>query len=187
MTTDSNLAAFKSTIRKKMVKLKIAGSMVLPETSLSDFDYRQLKAEAEKLEISETNLRKLIDEVRDSISLQPKKEIRYKVLLHEIPFGQHIWMNTKDEKGEAIEELVFIGENRFILIHHERGSLKINDELRAMLFPWEVGGFVDFEVFRDNKRVTYSDDLTIYRTRPIKEIVFMNPQFDYEQLISFDE
>jgi len=187
MISDSSLNTLKTTIRKKLVKLKITTGIVTPEVSLSDSDYRQLKTEAERLEISESKLRGLIEEVRDTITLKPKEEIKYKILLKEIPLGQHVRINTKDDKGEAIEELVFIGENRFFLIHHERGSLKINDELKAITFPWEVGGFIDFEVFRDGKRISHGEDLTIYRTRPIKEIVFLHPQFDYEQLVSSDE
>lgn len=179
---DQQLVNFKTFIKKKLVKLKFSNGHIHTEISLSDYDYRILKAEAFKLNLPEHELQKMIEDVKQTIKLDPKVEIKYKVLLNELTIGQHIRIITRDDRGEAIEEFIFLGENRFLLIYHERGALQITDELRALTSPWDVGGFIDFEVFRNGKKITHDDDLTVYRTRPIKEIQFLVPPLEYDQL-----
>lgn len=184
---DQQLVNFKTVIKRKLVKLKFSNGQIQTEISLSDYDYRILKAEAFKISLPEYELQKLIEDIKQTIRLDPKVEIKYKVLLNEISLGQHIKILTRDTRGEAIEEFISLGENRFLLIYHERGALQITDELRALTSPWDVGGFIDFEVYRSGKRVTHDDDLTVYRTRIIKEIQFLVPPLEYDQLFLSEE
>jgi hypothetical protein len=175
--------ALKKQIRKKLVKLSINNGIPEIKMSLSESDYKSLIADSSKISVKEEELKKIIEEVRGSVKLDPKPENKYKVLLKEIKIGQHIKLVTRDEKGEAIEELIYLGENKFFLLNHERGSLIITDELKALNFPWEIDGYIDFEVYRNNERFVFNNELTVYRTKKLKEIYFMKPPDEFDQIL----
>lgn len=149
---------------------------------LTNKEYIEIEKEAKKYEVSKNILNELIQESIDKISLGPKIEEEFKVLPKDLVLGQHIKLFTDDGNGVAIEELIFIGDNRFILINHERGSLLINDELKNLTSPWNIGGYVDFEVYRDDKKVIHENKYSIYRTRKLIKIQLLIPQFDYHSL-----
>ena len=175
---NKNVSTLKGFIKKKLVKdvsFDIE-SNISKQISLTDKEYNEVRRESEKYDLSKSDLNKLIKEVSDNLSLAPKIEELYKVIPTELKLGQHIKLYTTDEKGEAIEELIYMGESKFTLISHERGALLPNDELKTITSPWNVEGLIDFEVYRDNKRVIEGKDFSIYRTRRIKKIQLLTPQ-----------
>jgi hypothetical protein len=181
----------KSLIKYKLVNFKesvldILDGKIDLKVSLSDEDFRFLEKEALKINIKREELIRYIDEVRASINFAPEIKTQFKIMPTEIPLGQHIKLVTYDEKGEAIEELISIGDSHFVLIYHERNSLRLTDVLKSRTSPWNVGGYIDFEVYRNNERVTVGK-LSIYRTRTIKQMLYLNPQIDYDKLLLSDE
>jgi hypothetical protein len=181
----------KSLIKYKLVNLKesvldILDGKIDLKISLSDEDFRFLEREAQKVNISRVELIRYIDEVRATINFSPEIRTQLKIIPAEIPLGQHIKLVTSDEKGEAIEELIYIGDNHFVLVYHERNSLRLTDVLKSRTSPWNVGGYIDFEVYRNNERVI-NGKLSIYRTRIIRQMAYLNPQIDYDKLLLSDE
>ncbi len=148
--------------------------------ALTDHDYRLLKKETEKIQISKYELDKLIDQVRSEIKFEPKVNEVKKVIPNELKMGQHIRLITRDEKGEALEEMIYIGEFNFVLTKHERGSLELLDELKSETSPWNLGGFIDFQVYRNGERIVKNENLSIYRTKRLTSIQLLDPQFDFE-------
>lgn len=182
----------KSLIRFKLINLKesvldIMDGKIDLNISLSDEDFRFLEKEAQKVNISRQELIKYIDEVRASINFAPEIRTQIKIIPGDIPLGQHIRLVTSDEKGEAIEELIHIGDNHFVLVYHERNSLRLTDVLKSRTSPWNVGGYIDFEVYRNDDRVIVNEKLSIYRTRPIRQMAYLIPQIDYDKLLLSDE
>jgi len=179
----------KTNIRERLLNLKTnnfsySNNTIKLSLSLSDADYKSLIQFANKNSISQEKLNALIKEERELLQnkLQPKTTTKYKINPSEISLGQHIKIYTNDQHGEAIEELINIDYNKFILIGHERGSLLVGDVLTNTTSPWNEGGVIDFEVFRDNKKFVYDKDHTIYRTRKVKHFQLIDPQFDYDKL-----
>jgi hypothetical protein len=186
MTND--IERFKAQIRYRLINLResvlnLRNGRIDLKISLSDEDYRFLRREAGKNNISRAELIKLIEEEREGIKLNPEITFYFRIIPLEIPLGQHIRLVTSDESGEAIEELICLGDNYFILIHHERNSLHLTDILRSITSPWNTGASVTFEVFRNNSRVILNNRLSLYRTRPLKQIAFLIPQIDYDKLV----
>ncbi len=172
-------------IQKKLVKkvtFDIGSELKGKNIKLTNKEYIEIEREAQKYEISKSRLNELIQESIDKISLGPRIEEEFKILPSNLDLGQHIKLYTDDGNGLAIEELIFIGDNRFILIDHERGSLLINDELKNMTSPWNISGHVDFEVYRDGEKVIHEGKYSIYRTRKLTKIQLLFPQFDYDSL-----
>ena len=181
----------KSLIKYKLVNFKesvldILDGKIDLKVSLSDENFRFLEKEALKINVKREELIRYIDEVRGSINFAPEIKTQFKIIPTEIPLGQHIKLVTYDDKGEAIEELINIGDSHFVLIYHERNSLRLTDVLKSRTSPWNVGGYIDFEVYRNNERVTVGK-LSIYRTRTIKQMLYLNPQIDYDKLLLSDE
>ncbi len=183
------LDALELSIKNKLINFKssafdiIQGKMNL-QLSLSDQDFRVLEKEAVKQNISKQELINLIEEVRSSINFEPRIESKRKINIEDVKKGQHIKLTTRDEKGEAIEELIYLGDNYLILIEHERGSLKPGDLLLSVTSPWNVGAYIEFHVYRNNERVIRDGKYSIYRTKNIQSLQFLYPQFDFEKFFS---
>jgi hypothetical protein len=182
----------KSLIKYKLINLKesvldILNGKIDLKISLSDEDFRFLEKEAQKINITRSELIRYIDEVRAGINFAPETRSMFKIIPADVPLGQHIRLVTNDERGEAIEEFIYIGDNQFVLVNHERNSLMLTDVLVPRTSPWNVGGFIDFEVYRNNVRVIVNGKLSIYRTRKIKQMLYLIPQIDYDKLLLNDE
>lgn len=177
-----NLIKFIQNKLVKKVTFDIGMELKDKNIRLTNKEYIEIEKEAENYEVSKSVLNELIQESIDKISLGPKIEEEFKILPKELTLGQHIKLFTDDGNGIAIEEFIFIGDNRFILINHERGSLLVNDELRNLTSPWNIGGYVDFEVYRNDKKVIQDNKYSIYRTRKLVKIQLLYPQFDYDSL-----
>ncbi len=181
----------RSAIRDKLLNLKennfvYSQNSINLSLSLLDIDYKELMKVSDQKKIQHSLLNDLIKEERDSlqVKLQPKLTTSYKLIPAELPLGQHLKIYTSDEHGEAIEELINVGPNLFILIGHERGSLRVGDVVFSTTSPWNEGGVIDFQVYRDFKRYTFDENHTLYRTRRIKHIQLIDPQLDYDKLYS---
>jgi len=132
---ENKVTTLKNIIKSKMIKdisVNFENNNVDFQISLTDHDYRILKKEADNINITKHELDKLIDKTREEINFKPKIKDELKIIPTELKTGQHIRLITKDEKGEAIEELIYMSNNSFILVRHERGSLKLLDELRSI-------------------------------------------------------
>lgn len=174
-------------IKQKLINFRETGINILDgkidiKLTLTDQNFRILKREAEQLQINEEELIRMIEHVKSNITFEDKMEVRHKIVLPDIPMGQHIRLITSDGQGEAIEGFIYIGEYSFIVVKHERGSLLLCDHLVSVTSPWTPGGYIEFEVYRNNERVIKPGNLSLYRTKPIKQIQFLNSQFDYHQL-----
>ena len=181
---ENKVTTLKNIIKSKMIKdisVNFENNNVDFQISLTDHDYRILKKEADNINITKHELDKLIDKTREEINFKPKIKDELKIIPTELKTGQHIRLITKDEKGEAIEELIYMSNNSFILVRHERGSLKLLDELRSISSPWNIGGHIDFHVFRDGKRLIKEAKYSVYRTKNIVNIQKLIPQFDFEK------
>jgi len=186
-----NIDELKSKINDELLKLKkgdftFYNNAISLNLSLTDLEYKKLLTNAQEIGVDKDKLNELINEQKDELkrSFQPKVSVVYKLKPTDLQLGQHLKIITRDDYGEAVEELIFVGNERFILIGHERESLLIGDELKSISSPWSEGGVVDFEVYRNGKRFIYDDDHTIYRTRKILYIEIIEPQFDYAKLFS---
>ena len=186
-----NIDKIKSKIKDQLLDLKkgdftFNNNAISLNLSLTDLEYKNLLLTAQEIGIEKEKLNELINEEKEHLKkmFQPKVKVIYKLKPKEIQLGQYLKVYTKDDSGEAVEELIYIGDESFILIGHERGSLMIGDELKTITSPWSEGGYIDFEVYRDGKRFIYDDEHTIYRTRKINYIEIIEPQFDYAKLFS---
>lgn len=178
------LTALKQLIQKKLIK-DLSFSSEEEDLSfritLTNLEYRELLKESAKVGLTKYDLDKLIDQVKESIKFDPKVKEVLKMIPSLMTPGQYFRLKTNDETGDAVEEFICIGSNRFVLVKHERGALTLLDELRSLTSPWNVGGFIDFEVFRNNKRVVKTSDLDVYRTKTIKNIQLLEPQFNFDE------
>lgn len=178
-----DLTALKQLIQKKLIKdlsFEANDEELNFRVTLTDLEYRELIKESAKIGLNKHELDKLIDQVKETIRFDTKTKEVLKLIPALITPGQYFRLRTHDETGDAAEEFICIGSNRFILIAHERGALNLLDELRSLTSPWNVGGYIDFEVYRNDKRVVQEGDLNIYRTKPIKNIQLLEPKFDFD-------
>ena len=180
---NQDLTALKLLIQKKLIKDLSFDSNdddLNFRVTLTDLEYRELTRESVKVGLNKHQLDKLIDQVKETIRFDTKIKEVLKIIPALITPGQYLRLRTHDETGDAVEELICIGGNRFVLIRHERASLELLDELRSLTSPWNVSGYIDFEVYRNDERVVRDSDLNVYRTKPIQNIQLLEPQFDFD-------
>jgi hypothetical protein len=179
---EKELAILKNSIRKKLIKdllFDAINDSVDFRISLSGVEYRELQKESSGF-LKKYELDRLIDEVKSSIKFDARVKEELKILPAKLELGQHIRLKTHDESGEAIEGMIHIGNDRFLLVEHERNSLELLDELQSIISPWSVGGYINFLVFRDKKQIIREGEKSVYRTKKITNIQLLNPQFDFD-------
>ncbi len=180
---NQDLTALKLLIQKKLIKDLSFDSNdddLNFRVTLTDLEYRELTRESVKAGLNKHQLDKLIDQVKETIRFDTKTKEVLKIIPALITPGQFVRLKTHDETGDAVEEFICIGSNRFILTNHERGALELLDELKSITSPWNVSGYIDFEVYRNDERVVQEGDLDIYRTKTIKNIQLLEPKFDFD-------
>lgn len=177
------LTALKQLIQKKLIKdlsFTSDDDDLSFRVTLTNLEYRELLKESAKIGVAKHELDKLIDQVKESIKFDTKIKETLKLIPANIKIGQYLRLRTHDQTGDATEEFICFGNSRFILVKHERGALEIMDELKSLTSPWNVGGFVDFEVYRNNKQIIREGNLNVYRTKTLKNIQILDPQFDFD-------
>lgn len=86
--------------------------------------------------------------------------------IQELQIGQKVRLNNFDStpgKGESVQELEYIGDNKFIIRHSTR-SLLSGDEATSITTVWMPKIQIDFDIKRNGKT------LGRFRTRPVVKI-----------------
>lgn len=151
----------------------------LDKNQLNGETENTIKRKAAKMGIHPTKLGELILErtrLRNQQNLRgPKQRIRQSIAPQHLKMGQHIRLDTiDDDLGRSREELVYMGENCFFLLHHNAGVLNLGDFLISHTAPWQVDFKCDFSVYRGKKQLLGPTGESIYRTRRITEISIMD-------------
>lgn len=181
---NQNLFTLKQTIKNKLVKdltFDFQNEDTNFNVSLNSIEYRELLKEAANMGLSNEQLDKLISEVKSNINFEPKVREILKLIPSELETGQHIRLKTYDNTGIATEEFIYMGDNKFVVVKHEREALEILDILKANTIPWTVDCEAEFEVFRNNMQVVMENELSIYKTKKIQNIQLLTPQFDFDE------
>jgi hypothetical protein len=94
-------------------------------------------------------------------------------IVSEAAIGQSIRLitNNNDGKGEAIEELKYLGNNTFLVLLSTRGTIRTNDFAKTLTPAWFPSIPIEFEITRNGIRFPNAN--TIYSTRKVVRLEFV--------------
>lgn len=167
---------------------------IVNDTSLSDENLKQILKEGKKYGYEEAFVKDRISSLAHSISFEPIHDNQYiSIECCDIAVGQHLVVHTLDrDVGKNCLELLAVGnsqdkkEQSFLVLGTDRGVLRAGDLLVPVNNKWNRGYFVQFAVYRDEKR--YPSDDVYYQTYAIDFFEFLNPSpmheiMDEEELL----
>lgn len=152
--------------------------------TISDDLLQRIIEEGSRYGLSNRETLGLVNQVSMNVVTKPYKRIykgQFKV--SNITIGQHFEIHfIHPDKGANFIELLCIEETNYIVLNSSISGLRILDKLIPVSLLWNTDFFIDFLVYRNNKR--YPDGKTILHLGKYTHTLICEPPVIYEILDS---
>ncbi|MBQ2950541.1 MAG: hypothetical protein IJE12_05780 [Prevotella sp.] len=148
---------------------------IINRIHISDDIIRIVEKEGKRYGLSQEQSTQFLTQVANNIKTLPSVDLLYSSFsLDKLNEGQHIKLTFVHEvKGRRFIDMLTLGSYKFYVLNTDLSGLKHGDELKALDRIWHNSYYIDFEAYRDTKRIP--NVKSILRLGKIEKVEIFSP------------